>query len=79
MPSIKTEDQDIKRHPTIGNNVIMGSGAQILGPIKIGSFSRIGANSVVGKPVLIMLLLLEYQQESLDTQIKKFRPCGVSA
>lgn len=36
-----------KRHPTIGNDVFIGSGAKILGPINIGSNSKIGANSVV--------------------------------
>lgn len=37
----------IKRHPTIGNNVVVGTGAKILGPIQIGDNTRIGANSVV--------------------------------
>jgi serine O-acetyltransferase len=37
----------IKRHPTIGNNVVIGAGAKVLGPIKIGDNSKIGANSVV--------------------------------
>lgn len=41
-----------KRHPTLGDNVIVGSGAKILGPIKIGSSSKIGANAVVLKDVL---------------------------
>lgn len=36
-----------KRHPTLGNHVIVGSGAKILGPIEISDFSKIGANSVV--------------------------------
>ncbi|MHA1149892.1 MAG: serine O-acetyltransferase [Promethearchaeota archaeon] len=36
-----------KRHPTIGDNVVIGSGAKILGPITIGSNVKIGANSVV--------------------------------
>ena len=36
-----------KRHPTIGNGVIIGSGAQVLGPLKIGDGARIGANAVV--------------------------------
>ena len=40
-----------KRHPTIGNNVIIGSGAQILGPIKIGNYAKIGSNAVVVKDV----------------------------
>ena len=38
-----------KRHPDIGNNVIIGCGAKILGPIKIGDNVKIGANSVVLK------------------------------
>ena len=37
----------IKRHPTIGNNVVIGVGAKVLGPVKIGDNSKIGANSVV--------------------------------
>lgn len=37
----------IKRHPTIGNNVVIGTGAKVLGPVKIGDNSKIGANSVV--------------------------------
>ena len=52
-PSINSDSQrNLKRHPTIGNNVIIGSGAQVLGPIKIGNNSRIGTNAVVLKNVL---------------------------
>lgn len=40
-----------KRHPTIGNDVIIGSGAKILGPITIGNRVKVGANSVVLKDV----------------------------
>ena len=40
-----------KRHPTIGNHVVVGVGAKVLGPITIGDYSRIGANSVVVKDV----------------------------
>jgi len=40
-----------KRHPTIGNNVVVGTGAKLLGPLKIGDFARIGAGSVVLKDV----------------------------
>ena len=36
-----------KRHPTIGNEVMIGSGAKLLGPIEVGARSKIGANSVV--------------------------------
>ena len=52
MPSVESDSQrNQKRHPTIGNNVIIGSGAQILGPINVGDNARIGANSVVSKDV----------------------------
>ena len=40
-----------KRHPTIGNHVVIGAGAKILGPIVIGDYVKIGANSVVLKDV----------------------------
>ena len=40
-----------KRHPTIGNNVLIGSGAKVLGPLKVGDNSRIAANAVVLKEV----------------------------
>lgn len=40
-----------KRHPTLGNNVVVGAGAKVLGPILIGDGARIGSNAVVVKPV----------------------------
>ena len=40
-----------KRHPTVGDRVVIGAGAKVLGAIKIGEDSRIGANAVVVKPV----------------------------
>ncbi len=40
-----------KRHPTLGNNVLVGAGAKILGPIILGDNVRVGANSVVNKNV----------------------------
>lgn len=43
--------EKVKRHPTLEDHVVVGAGAQILGPIRIGSHSRIGANSVVVKDV----------------------------
>ena len=36
-----------KRHPTVGNNVLIGAGAKVLGPFKVGDNSRIAANAVV--------------------------------
>ena len=40
-----------KRHPSISDNVVIGAGAKVLGPILIGKNSKIGANSVVTKNV----------------------------
>ncbi len=40
-----------KRHPTLGNNVIVGAGAKVLGNIKLGDFVRVGAGSVVVEDV----------------------------
>ena len=51
-PSINSNDQrNIKRHPTIEDEVVIGSGAQVLGPINVGRCAKIGANAVVTKDV----------------------------
>ena len=51
-PSIDTDSQrNQKRHPTLQDEVIVGSGAQILGPVTVGRFARVGANAVVTKDV----------------------------
>lgn len=80
MPSVKSENQrHKKRHPTIGNNVIIGSGAQILGSINIGSFSRIGANSVVIKSVPSNVTVAGIPaREFGQSNNNKFEPYGIS-
>src|SRR3546814_9559010 len=40
-----------KRHPTLGNRVVVGAGAKILGPFTVGADARVGSNSVVVKEV----------------------------
>ena len=40
-----------KRHPTLGNGVVVGAGAKVIGPIMIGDGAKIGSNAVVTKPV----------------------------
>jgi len=52
MPSVDSAAQvGVKRHPTLADGVIVGSGAQILGPITVGEGARVGANAVVTKDV----------------------------
>jgi len=43
--------EKVKRHPTLGDNVVIGSGAKILGPFTVGKDSKVGSNSVVVKEV----------------------------
>ena len=51
-PAVKSSEQvGIKRHPTLEDDVIVGSGAQILGPVIVKSCARIGSNAVVTKDV----------------------------
>ena len=51
-PSINSNEQrNIKRHPTLKDNVVVGSGAQVLGPVTVGKNAKIGANAVVTKDV----------------------------
>lgn len=45
------KEKNAKRHPTVGNNVIIGAGATVLGPIKIGNNAKIGAGAVILKDV----------------------------
>ncbi len=45
-------NRPLKRHPTIGNNVVIGCGSKILGNIKIGNNVKVGANSLILKDVL---------------------------
>lgn len=52
MPAVDTDKQRAsKRHPTLGDNVIVGAGAQILGPITVHRCARVGGNSVVTRDV----------------------------
>jgi serine O-acetyltransferase len=46
-----TSLEKVKRHPTVGRNVVIGSGAKVLGPFSVGENSRIGSGSVVVKEV----------------------------
>lgn len=81
MPSIESDLQrNQKRHPTIGNNVIIGSGAQVLGSIHVGDNARIGANSVVSKdvPENVTVAGVPAREFSRSAKKENFKPYAVS-
>ena len=78
-PSIDSESQrNEKRHPTIGNDVVIGSGAQIIGPVIVGNCSRIAANAVVVNNVSENTTMVGVPAKAVKVGNKgKFRPYGV--
>ena len=78
-PSIDSERQrHEKRHPTIGNDVVIGSGAQIIGPINVGNGARIAANAVVVKDVPENATMVGIPAKAVKLENKgNFRPYGV--
>ena len=78
-PSIDSERQrHEKRHPTISNDVVIGSGAQIIGPIKVGNNARIAANAVVVKDVPENATMVGIPAKAVKLENKgSFRPYGV--
>jgi len=78
-PSIDSDSQrNEKRHPTIGNDVVIGSGAQIIGPIKVGNGARIAANAVVVNDVANDTTMVGVPAKAIKVGNKgNFRPYGV--
>ena len=81
-PSIDSDSQRLsKRHPTLKNNVVVGSGAQILGPIIIEENAKVGANAVVLKNVPKDAVMIGIPAKNINEKDKikdeKFRPYGV--
>ena len=78
-PSINSKDQrNIKRHPTLEDDVVIGSGAQVLGPIIIGRCSKIGANAVVTKDVPENAIMVGIPAKNVGTTDKEFKPYGIA-
>ena len=78
-PSINTDKQrEIKRHPTLQDNVVVGSGAQVLGPITIGKNAKIGANAVVTKDVPENGVMVGIPAKNVGTATEEFKPYGIS-
>ena len=78
-PSIDSDSQrDAKRHPTLKNNVVVGSGAQVLGPIVVGENAKIGANAVVTKDVPENAVMVGIPAKNVGTTTKEFKPYGIT-
>lgn len=78
-PSVDSDSQrEQKRHPTLGDNVIVGSGAQVLGPISVGHGARVGANAVVTKdvPCCVTVVGIPAKQVSKVAAEDCFEPYG---
>jgi len=63
-----------KRHPTIGNNVIIGAGAKVLGPITVGDNARIGSNSVVLESVPADTTVVGMPARPVDRKLPRAAP-----
>ena len=78
-PSINSDNQrEIKRHPTLQDNVVVGSGAQVLGPITVGKNAKIGANAVVTKDVPENGVMVGIPAKNVGTATEEFKPYGIS-
>ncbi|MDC0579093.1 serine acetyltransferase [Candidatus Pelagibacter ubique] len=77
-PSINSNDQrQVKRHPTLSDCVVVGSGAQILGPVIIGTHAKIGANAVVTKDVPENAVMVGIPAKNVGTATEEFKPYAV--
>ena len=78
-PSINSNDQrNIKRHPTIQDEVVIGSGAQILGPVTVGRCAKIGANAVITKDVPEKAVMVGIPAKNVGLADSEFKPYGIT-
>ena len=78
-PSINSDDQrNSKRHPTLMDNVVVGSGAQVLGPVVVGKNAKIGANAVVTKDVPENAGMVGIPAKNVGTATDEFKPYGIA-
>ena len=77
-PSINSNQQRmVKRHPTLNDCVVVGSGAQILGPVIIGANAKVGANAVVTKDVPENAVMVGIPAKNVGIATKEFKPYAV--
>ena len=78
-PSIDSDSQrNLKRHPTLKDNVVIGSGAQVLGPVIVGENAKVGANAVVTKNVPENAVMVGIPAKNVGTTTKEFKPYGIT-
>ena len=78
-PSIDSDNQrKVKRHPTLKDNVVVGSGAQVLGPVVVGKNAKIGANAVVTKDVPENAVMVGIPAKNVGTTTEEFKPYGIA-
>ena len=81
-PSVNSNEQrNIKRHPTLKDNVVVGSGAQILGPVTVGKNAKIGANAVITKDVpenAVMVGIPAKNVGETSGSDENFKPYGIT-
>ena len=78
-PSINSDSQrEMKRHPTLMDNVVVGSGAQILGPVIIGKNAKVGANAVVTKNVPDNAVMIGIPAKNVGTTSGEFKAYAVT-
>ena len=81
-PSVNSNEQrNVKRHPTLKDNVVVGSGAQILGPVTVGKNAKIGANAVVTKDVpenAVMVGIPAKNVGETSGSDENFKPYGIT-
>ena len=78
-PSINSNDQrNVKRHPTIEDEVVIGSGAQVLGPVTVGCCAKIGANAVITKDVPEKAVMVGIPAKNVGMADSKFKPYGIT-
>ena len=78
-PSINSNEQrHVKRHPTLKDNVVVGSGAQVLGPIEVGKNAKIGSNAVVTKDVPENAVMIGIPARNVGTTTEVFKPYAVT-
>ena len=78
-PSINSNDQrNIKRHPTIKDEVVIGSGAQVFGPVTVGRCAKIGANAVITKDVPEKAVMVGIPAKNVGLADSEFKPYGIT-